>query len=82
MSRTTPLRYAVVDLETTGGRPDRDKITEIAIVIHNGQEVIETFSSLINPGVSIPPMITRITGITQEMVDDGTHGICGTQRQV
>ncbi len=70
MSRTTPLRYAVVDLETTGGRPDRDKITEIAIVIHNGQEVIETFSSLINPGVSIPPMITRITGISQEMVDE------------
>ncbi|MCF8236641.1 MAG: GIY-YIG nuclease family protein [Saprospiraceae bacterium] len=70
MSRTTPFRYAVVDLETTGGRPDRDKITEIAIVIHNGEDIIETFSSLINPGVSIPPMITRITGITQEMVDD------------
>lgn len=70
MSRTSSLRYAVVDLETTGGRPDRDKITEIAIVIHNGHEIIETFSSLINPGVTIPPMITSITGITQEMVDD------------
>lgn len=70
MSRTSSLRYAVVDLESTGGRPDRDKITEIAIVIHNGHEIIETFSSLINPGVTIPPMITSITGITQEMVDD------------
>lgn len=69
MGHKSALRYAIVDLETTGGRPDRDKITEIGIVIHNGHEIIDTFSSLINPGVTIPPMITRITGITQEMVD-------------
>lgn len=70
MGRKSALRYAIIDLETTGGRPDRDKITEIGIVIHNGQEIVETFSSLINPGITIPPMITRITGISQEMVDD------------
>lgn len=70
MGRKSAIQYAIVDLETTGGRPDRDKITEIGIVLHNGREITDTYSTLINPGVSIPPFITRITGINQEMVDD------------
>ena len=70
MGQKSALQYAIVDLETTGGKPDRDKITEIGIVLHNGREIIDTYSTLINPGVAIPPFITRITGISQEMVDD------------
>ncbi len=70
MSNKTVLNYAIVDLETTGGRPDRDKITEIGIVLHNGREITDTYTTLINPGVNIPPIITRITGINQEMVND------------
>lgn len=70
MAKGTALRYAIVDIETTGGRPDRDRITEIGIVLHNGREITETWSSLINPGVSIPPYISRLTGISQEMVED------------
>ncbi|MEM9546749.1 MAG: exonuclease domain-containing protein [Bacteroidota bacterium] len=62
--------YAVVDLETTGGIAKRDKITEIGIVIFDGKEVIKTYQTLVNPGRSIPPEITRITGITNEMVTD------------
>mgnify|MGYP000315163903 CR=1 FL=1 len=62
--------YAIVDLETTGGLAKRDKITEIGIVLYDGSEVIETYQTLINPGRSIPPEITRITGITNEMVED------------
>lgn len=70
MKKNNAYTYAIVDIETTGGRPDRDKITEIGIVLHNGREITETYSTLINPGVSIPPFITQITGIHQEMVED------------
>lgn len=62
--------YAVVDIETTGGMSKRDRITEIAIAKYDGVEIIEQFSSLINPERSIPSEITRITGITNEMVAD------------
>jgi DNA polymerase III subunit epsilon len=60
--------YAIVDIETTGSRPSEDKITEIAIVLHDGQKVVDSFTSLINPGRSIPYEITQLTGITNEMV--------------
>ncbi|MCC6726701.1 MAG: GIY-YIG nuclease family protein [Saprospiraceae bacterium] len=61
-------RYAIVDIETTGGRAIRDKITEIAIVVHNGHEVLETFETLINPEMPIPYGITELTGINNDMV--------------
>lgn len=60
--------YAIVDIETTGGKPTRDKIIEIAIVRHNGTEIVERFSTLVNPGVPIPFEITRLTGIREDMV--------------
>ncbi|MFM2394850.1 MAG: hypothetical protein RLZZ546_2833 [Bacteroidota bacterium] len=62
------IRYAIVDIETTGGMAKRDRIIEIAVVIHDGRQVIDQFSSLINPQRSIPFEITRITGINDEMV--------------
>lgn len=60
--------YAVIDLETTGGRADQDRITEIAIVLHDGHERVGEFTSLINPERPIPPYITDITGISDAMV--------------
>ncbi|MFD2787274.1 exonuclease domain-containing protein [Hymenobacter rubripertinctus] len=60
--------YAIIDLETTGGQPAQDRITEIAIYIHDGEKVVDEFSSLINPGRSIPFFITQLTGITDDMV--------------
>lgn len=62
--------YAVVDIETTGGMSRRDRITEIAIVLFDGHQIIDRFESLINPERSIPYEITRITGITDSMVAD------------
>ncbi|MDX1943124.1 MAG: exonuclease domain-containing protein [Saprospiraceae bacterium] len=64
------MRYAIVDIETTGGKAIRDKITEIAVVLHDGQQIIETYETLINPETYIPYGITQLTGITQEMVQD------------
>ena len=60
--------YAVVDIETSGGRAQVDKITEIAIYIHDGRRVVDEFTTLINPEVSIPPFITNLTGINNQMV--------------
>ena len=60
--------YVVVDVETTGGRGDRHRVTEIgAVRVRNGR-VVDEFSTLLNPQRTIPPNITRLTGITPEMI--------------
>ena len=60
--------YAVVDIETTGGSPKHEKITEIAVIIHDGNSIVDEFVTLVNPEKYIPPHITALTGITNEMV--------------
>ncbi len=60
--------YVVVDVETTGGSGDPHRITELAAVKMRNGEVVDRFQSLINPQRLIPPKITRLTGITDEMV--------------
>lgn len=62
------MNYAVIDVETTGTSPSGGKITEIAIYIFNGSEITDSFSTLVNPECNIPWNITRLTGITNEMV--------------
>jgi len=62
--------YAVVDVETTGGSPVHEKITEIAVYLHDGNQVVAEFSTLLNPEKIIPVHITQLTGITNEMVAD------------
>ena len=65
------LRFAVVDVETTGGRPGHgDRITEIAIVRVQNGAIVDVFETLVNPECPIPPMITQITRITHDMVRD------------
>ena len=62
--------YVMLDLETTGGSAVHDRITEIAAVrIENGVET-RRWSSLVNPGVRIPPFIEQLTGISDSMVQD------------
>ncbi len=63
-------RYAIVDIETTGGYASASKITEIAVFIFDGKKVIEEYSSLINPEQPIPFHIQALTGITDDMVQD------------
>ncbi len=60
--------YIVLDIETTGLRPEQDKITEIGAVKIIDGDISEVFSRLINPQIQIPQIITEITGITNEMV--------------
>lgn len=60
--------YAIVDIETTGGHAAANGITEIAIYVHDGKEVIRHYQTLINPGQKIPLYITALTGINNAMV--------------
>jgi len=62
------IEYAIVDIETTGGNASGSRITEIAILIHNGEEIIDRFETLVNPQKEIPLPIFALTGINNEMV--------------
>ena len=62
--------YAIIDIETTGGSSRAEKITEIAIYLHDGTQITGEYSSLVNPERNIPYFITNLTGITNEMVED------------
>ncbi|WP_268124867.1 exonuclease domain-containing protein [Roseivirga pacifica] len=62
--------FAIVDIETTGSAANYGKITEVAILVHDGQRVVDEYQSLINPERGIPPGITALTGISNEMVAD------------
>ncbi|HRH48143.1 MAG TPA: exonuclease domain-containing protein [Panacibacter sp.] len=61
--------YAIVDIETSGSHPSDNGITEIAIVLYNGEEVEGRYETLINPGCPIPPFVVQLTGITNEMAE-------------
>ena len=61
--------YAIIDIETTGGSAHFEKITEIAIYLHDGNQVTGEYVTLINPERNIPYFITNLTGITNEMVE-------------
>ena len=60
--------FAIIDIETTGSQPSANGITEVAVIIHDGEREIERFATLINPERPIPEFITRMTGITNRMV--------------
>lgn len=62
--------YAIVDIETTGGYADNHRVTEIAIIHHDGMQITNRFQTLINPGRRVPLFITGLTGITNEMVQE------------
>jgi ATP-dependent DNA helicase DinG len=63
--------FVVVDFETTGNRPkDGDKIIQIGAVLVRDGQIVERFSTLVNPEVDIPPFIEKLTGITNDMVAD------------
>ena len=60
--------YAILDIETTGGKFNEEGITEIAIYQHNGQKVTDQFISLVNPERAIQPFVEKLTGINSKML--------------
>ncbi|MBR4287195.1 MAG: 3'-5' exonuclease [Clostridia bacterium] len=63
-----PLDYTVIDLETTGLNPENELIIEFAAAKVRNGKIVDTFQQLCDPGFPIPPVITGITGISNDMV--------------
>ncbi|WP_293937748.1 exonuclease domain-containing protein [Sphingobacterium sp. UBA5996] len=70
LNQSKKQEYAIVDIETTGGHAKSSRITEVAIVIHDGNQVLERWETLVNPGKEIPNSIFALTGIDNDMVKD------------
>ena len=62
--------FIIFDIETTGGNPDKNGITEIFAIKFRDGKPGETFYSMVNPGIPIPPIVRRMTGINNKMVRD------------
>ena len=60
--------FAILDVETTGGKYNEEKITDIAILVYDGAKIINSFETLINPGKPIQPFVQRLTGIDNDLV--------------
>jgi DNA polymerase-3 subunit epsilon len=73
------MLYAIVDIETTGSYAQGSGITEIAIVIHDGKNILHFYETLVNPNRPIPYFIQRLTGIDDAMVANAPpfHEVAG-----
>lgn len=60
--------YAILDIETTGGKYNEEGITEIAVYRFDGHKIVDQFSSLVNPERKIQPFVVNLTGINNEML--------------
>lgn len=68
MSTTAPDSFAVIDFETTGARAAPGTVIEVGIVVIDRGEIVDRWSSLVNPEVPLPPFIVGLTGIDDEML--------------
>jgi len=64
----TRVTYAIIDVESTGGKIEEEAIIDIAILRFDGHLVVDQFHSLVNPEREIQPFVTSLTGITPKMV--------------
>ena len=65
--------FAIIDVETTGGKFNEEKITEIAIIVYDGDKIIDNFETLINPEKDIQPFVQKLTGINNELVKNSPN---------
>lgn len=63
--------YVLLDIETTGLSPKENDIIEIGAIRVRNNKIVDEYSSLIKIGYELPSFITKITGITDEMLEDG-----------
>ena len=64
----TSPRYAVIDVETTHGDPRVGRIIELAVLLHDGVQVVDGWSTLVDPQVGLPAFIQRLTGLDREQL--------------
>lgn len=65
--------FSVLDFETTGTSARNNRVIEIGLVKIKHNKIVDTYSTLINPGTEVPPHITNITGITTEDISDAPY---------
>lgn len=68
--------YVIFDLETTGLSPEEDSVIEISAVKVSDGNIVDEFSTLVNPGIHIPYAISEVTGITDDMVKESPDIEC------
>ncbi len=71
--------YAVIDIETTGGKFNEERATEIAIYKFDGHSIVDQFVSLINPEKEIQEFVVKLTGISSKMLRNAPkfHEVAG-----
>jgi len=62
------MKFVAFDLETTGIKPQEDRIVEVGAVLFEGTQSLKTFGALVDPGIPIPPDASAVNGITDDMV--------------
>jgi len=62
------VRFVVLDVETTGGSPDEASLIEVGAAAFLGGVELARFETLVDPGAEIPPFVSELTGITDDMV--------------
>lgn len=68
--RMRKAKYAVIDVETTHGDPRQGRIIELAVLLHDGVNVTDRWSTLVHPRVPLPAFVTRLTGIHRDQLKD------------
>ncbi len=63
-----PDTFSIIDTETTGMHPSYARVIDIGIIRVENGEVVERYETLVNPGEVVPRPITRLTGITDQML--------------
>ncbi len=63
-------RYIIFDIETTGGNPEKNRITEIFAIRYFQDKIEDTFHSLVNPKIPVPRIVARMTGLTNAILKD------------
>lgn len=63
-----PKDYVMIDIETTGLKPNNDEIIELSAIRIRDHQITQTFSTLVQPNQPISAFITNLTGITNDMV--------------
>ena len=68
MEKEFNIRYSIIDIETTGGKFNQEKITEIAILRIDENNIVQVFHKLINPTKKIQPFVEKLTKLSNKML--------------
>jgi DNA polymerase-3 subunit epsilon len=72
-SRKLPSDYVVIDIETTGLYPKKNKIIELSALKVRNDIIVDQFTTLCHPGTKISPSVSELTGITNDMIKDAPN---------